>query len=297
MPENLRPHFALFIANLIYGINYSVAKDVMPGYIEPFGFILCRAIGAGLLFWLFHRIFYNEKIERKDFGRLIICGFFGVAANQMLFFKGLNITTPINAAIIMTTNPVLVLLMASVILKELISLTKITGIILGLAGAIILILFKGDLKISSETLPGDLMVLANAACYGVYLVLVKPLMHKYKPLTVIKWVFLFGFIFILPFGFGEFRAIEWSEMPLKIWMEVAFVVIGTTFFAYFLNIYALKKVTASVVSIYIYFQPVLAAVVALLMGKDSLDIIKITAAFLIFTGVYLVSKKNRHKPT
>lgn len=289
------PHLALLGANVIYGINYSVAKDVMPVYIEPFGFILLRVTGALSLFWMLHILGVREKIEKADIPRLIICGFFGVALNQLLFFKGLNITTPINASIIMTSNPILVLLISSILLKEAISAKRIFGIILGLIGACVLILLNQhgkSIQLGSDTIWGDLMVLINAASYGVYLVIAKPLMAKYKPLTVVKWVFTFGMIFVFPIGFSEFTHINWAAMPAKIWGEVAFVVIGTTFFAYLLNIYALKKVNPSVVSIYLYLQPIIATIVAILWGADELTVVKIAATFLIFTSVYLVSHKK-----
>lgn len=291
--NNYLPHLALLGANLIYGINYSVAKDVMPDYIEPFGFIVLRVIGALCLFWIIHSLVSTEKVEKKDFPKLLICGFFGVALNQLLFFKGLNITTPINASIIMTSNPILVLIISSFLLKQKITLTKGVGILIGLTGACTLI-FSGQnssgFGFGSNTLSGDLMVFVNALSYGVYLVLAKPLMAKYKPLTVIKWVFTFGAIFVIPIGLGEFTAINWSTMPTYILGEVTFVVVGTTFFAYLLNIYALKNVNPSVVSIYLYLQPIIAAIVAIVLGVDTITLIKIVATSLIFTSVYLVSK-------
>ena len=295
--SNLAPHLALFGANLIYGINYSVAKDVMPDYIQPLGFIFVRVAGALLMFWLLSFVIkQNEVPAKKDLLRLFFCGVFGVAVNQMLFFVGLSQTNPINAAIIMTTNPILVLIIASFVLKERISWLKSIGIGLGLAGALTLILFRNglsNLDFGSGTLSGDLLVFMNATSYGIYLVLVKPIMSKYAPLTVIKYVFLFGFMIVIPFGWNQFTAIEWSTMPTMIWGETAFVVIGTTFFAYLLNIFALKKVSPSIVSIYIYSQPLMAGIVAIALGKDAIDTVKIVATVLIFSGVYLVSKPKK----
>lgn len=292
---------ALIGANLIYGINYSVAKSVMPTYIEPLGFILLRVIGALLLFWSLSLFTTRwEPIEKKDWGRIVLAGLFGVALNQMLFFKGLNLTQPINASIIMTTNPILVLIISAILLKERISLQKIVGISLGLVGAVLLILFKGgvdnpSISVGTDTALGDLLVLLNALSYGVYLVIVKPLMSKYKAVTVLKLVFLFGFCFVLPFGMGEFTAIEWSALPTEIIWAIVFVVVGTTFFSYLLNIYALQKVSSTSVSIYIYSQPFFATLVALSFGQDELTATKIVATALIFTGVYLVTMKKKAK--
>jgi drug/metabolite transporter (DMT)-like permease len=289
MNTNLKAHLALIGANVIYGLNYSIAKDVMPAHILPFGFIFCRVLGALGLFWLVHSFNY-EKVEKKDFLLLAICGLFGVAANQLMFFYGLNITTPINAGIIMTSNPILVLIASAIILKNKITAIKIGGIFLGISGALLLLLFKTDFSFGSETITGDIFIFLNAMSYGIYLVIAVPLMKKYKPLTVIKWVFTFGFIFVLPFGIQQFTEIDWSTFTTDIWLKFGFVIIGTTFLAYLFNIYGLKKLSPSIVSTYIYLQPLLATSFAIWIGKDSLDWIKIVAALLIFSGVYLVSR-------
>ncbi len=294
MSSNLKAHMALLGANLIYGINYTVAKDIMPVYIQSFGLVFCRVIGALALFWIVH-LFNYEKVEKKDFLLLATCGVFGVFANQLMFLYGLDHTTPINAGIIMTSNPILVLIASAIILKNRITLTKLGGIGLGIVGALLLLLFKKDFSFGSDTIRGDLFIFLNAVSYGIYLVIAVPLMRKYKPITVIKWVFTFGFIFVFPFGIEQFTEIEWASFSLKIWLEVGFVIIATTFFAYLLNIYGLKKLNPSVVSTYIYLQPLLAALVAIWAGKDTLDWIKIAAAVLIFSGVYLVSKTKSQK--
>ncbi len=262
---------------------------MMPEYVKPFGFIVLRGIGAVLLFWFFHALMKREKVERKDFPKLILGAFLGIAANQMLFFKGLSITTPINAAIIMTSTPVLVLLAASVILKERITISKIAGIIAGITGALLIILMGKDFSFGSETMPGDLMIFINASLFGVYLVMIKPLMKKYHPLTVNKWVFFFGLLMSLPFGWSEALEIDWVSMPPNILGGVIFVVVGLSFFAYLFNSYALSRVSPSTVSIYIYSQPVFAVSIAIALGNDSLSAIKVIAALLIFGGVYLVS--------
>ena len=268
----------------------------MPDFIEPLGFILLRVTGAVTLFWLVGRLFETDRIEKRHFPRLILCGLFGVAGNQMLFFQGLNLTTPINAAIIMTSNPVLVLIMSALLINERITWVKILGIALGAVGAILLITGDGAAVdfLDNDKHFGNLLVFLNAASYAVYLVLVKPLMNHYRPITVIKWVFTFGLLFVAPFGWKQASAVNWSSMPAEIYMAVAFVVLGTTFLAYLLNTYALKTVNPSVVSIYIYLQPVLAAFFALAVGSDRLTPLMLICAALIFAGVYLVSKKPRN---
>lgn len=292
MSNNIKPHLALLGANLIYGANYSVAKDLMPNFVQPFGLVLSRVVGAVVLFWLFYAFSY-EKVAKKDFLLLGLCGFFGVAANQLMFLYGLDNTTPINAGIIMVSNPIMVLIASAIILKNRITLTKVSGISLGIVGALLLLLFKGDFSFGSENLKGDIFIFFNAMSYGVYLVIAVPLMKKYKSITVMSWVFAFGLIMVFPFGFSEFKQIEWGTFTPTIWWEFMFVVISTTFLAYLFNIYGLKRLSPSVVSTYIYLQPLLATIIAIWAGKDTLDMIKISAALFIFTGVYLVSKSPK----
>ncbi len=297
--QTLSVHAAILGANLIYGLNYVVAKDVMPDFILPSGFILLRVSVACVLFFLLAQILnVKESISRSDWPRLVICGFFGVAANQLLFFNGLNITTPINAGIIMTSNPILVLLGSAVILNELISKRKLLGVFLGLTGAVLLILYKsgsGAIELSLDTAAGDFMVFLNAACYAAFLVLIKPLMVKYNAITVIKYAFLVGLVFVLPFGFTELTQAQFTEMPPVIIVETVFVVLFTTFLAYLLNSFALTKAKPTTVSIYIYSQPVFAALFAVILGADTITGIKLVSAALIFSGVYLVSVPRKAK--
>ena len=288
-------HLAVLMANVIYGANYTIAKEVMPDYIEPFGFIVLRCLGATPLFWLMG-MFIKEKVAKKDIGRLAIASIFGVAINQLMFFKGLNYTTPINAAVIMPSTPIIVLIIAAFVLKERITFKKILGIAIGLSGTLLILLFGKKISFDSETFIGDLMIFVNASSYGIYLVMVTPLMRKYHAITVVKWVFLFGTITVLPFGWEEFTRIDFATMPTHIIWASVYVVFGLSFLAYLLNIVALKNLSPSVVSIYIYLQPVLAAAFAIALGKDYLTAIKVGAAVLICTGVYLVSSKRKEVP-
>jgi drug/metabolite transporter (DMT)-like permease len=298
MNKNVKAHLALLIVNILYGANYSIAKEVMPAYIQPFAFVLMRVIGALILFWFIGTFFIKEKIDKKDLPRIALLALFGVAINQLLFLKGLSLTKPINASIIMISNPIVVLLIATAVLKEKIAVSKLFGIAFGITGALLLLLFNKSFALGSDTIVGDAMILINSISWALYLVLVKPLMKKYNTFTIVKWVFLFGFIYVLPFGFNEFRSINWATIPNGIWYDIAFVVLGTTFFAYALNTYALRALSPSIVSIYIYLQPFLATLFAIFLYRnDTLDLRKITAAVLIIFGVYLVSmpfKKSKN---
>ncbi len=289
MINNILPHLALFLVNLIYALNYSIAKDVMPDYIGPSGFILLRVIGGSLLFFLTYIFFIKENVELKDIVRLLFCGLFGVAINQLFFFEGLNLTTPINAAIIMTVSPILVIIFSAIIIKEKITIRKLLGIFLGIVGAATLILKSGSISIDNAFFVGNILIFINATSYSIYLVLVKTLMTKYNPITVMFYVFSFGLIFVLPFGLNELLEVNTQSFSKIIYLKVAFVVICTTFLAYLFNAFALKTLNPSVVSTYIYLQPVLASVVAIFLKSDSLDFIKILSALFIFSAVYLVS--------
>ena len=297
MKIKILPHIALFAVNLIYALNYSIAKDVMPDYIGPSGFILLRVIGGSFLFFLTYIFFIKEKVNSPDIVRLIFCGLFGVAINQLFFFEGLNLTTPINAAIIMTVSPILVIVFSAIIIKEKITIRKIFGIFLGLTGAATLILKSGAISLNNDYFIGNFLVFVNATSYSIYLVIVKGLMTKYNPITVMFYVFSFGLIFVFPFGISELSNVSLEIFTLEIFLKVGFVVICTTFLAYLFNAFALKSLNPSVVSIYIYLQPVLATVIAIILKSDSLDLVKIISSVFIFSAVFLVSMPSKKSIT
>ncbi|MBK8845645.1 MAG: EamA family transporter [Bacteroidetes bacterium] len=240
-----------------------------------------------LLFQVAHRLIVKEKIDKKDIPRFILCGLFGVAINQLLFFKGLSLTNPVNAALMMTTNPLQVMLFAFLIINERISAIKLAGIILGFTGAILIIASGGNFSFSSQTFVGDLCIFFNSLSYALFIVLVKPLLSKYRPLTVMKWVFTFGVLVVIPFGYNEFLQVEWNSIVFVDWLRIIFVVIGTTFIAYLLNTFALQRLSPSVVSAYIYSQPVFATLMGIIIGTGYPHLIHYIAAIFIFSGIYL----------
>jgi drug/metabolite transporter (DMT)-like permease len=289
MNSKWKAHAALLGANLIYGANYSLAKEVMPQYIGPSGMIVMRVLGAILLFGLFWS-FKPEIPKKEDLLRFLLCAMTGVAVNQIMFFEGLNLTTPIQASIILTANPILVLISAAIIAKERITWAKSIGILLGLIGAAILILRRDNTAVGNNVMLGNFFIFVNAASYSIYLVLVRKLMRTYRVITVMFWVFLPGLFLVLPFGWQEFSHVEWFSLPTNALLILGFIIVGTTFLAYLLNAYALVTVSASVVSAYVYLQPFLAAAIAIALSQDRLDLHMIVSALLVFAGVYLVSK-------
>lgn len=297
MSKRILAHLSLIGANLIYGINYSVAKWIMPQYIDPLALAVLRVIGGVLLFWLIASFLVNEKVERRDMWRLALSGIFGVAFNQIMFLIGLSYTTPIDASIIMTINPIVVLLAAFLLLGERITWRKGLGIILGGTGAILLITSGGNISLNSEHLWGNILMLGNTSSYALYLVLVKPLMSKYHPFTVMKWVFLFGAFIILPAGYEKLITTNFAAFDINVWLSVGYVVIFTTFLAYLLNIVAMQYVSPTLTSTYIYSQPVIAGVVSIILLQDSLTWIKIASSVLVFVGVYFVNLTGKNTRT
>lgn len=297
----IKAHLALFAAAVIYGANYVIAKSVMPEPIGASAFIVTRVLGAGLIFW-FIRAFVKEKVDRKDYWRLLVCGITGVALNQLFFFNGLEITSPMNASIIMTSNPIIVMIVASILLKNRITPIKIAGVVAGMAGALGIILLSADGQSSITSVRGDLFILINSVSYGLYLVMVKPLMSKYQPITVMAWVFLFGSLVVFPVGMGEFVEIEWASLDSWQIFSVLFVVLAVTCLTYIFNIYALKRVQPTVASSYIYLQPLLAGIFAWIFAMfTEHDYIgdfswqKVACALLIILGVWLVSQSTTSK--
>jgi len=281
-------HLAAIGANIIFGINYVVAKGIMPDYLAPRAVIFLRVTGAMAIFWVISLIMPKQVVAKHDLLKMFIAAIFGVAINQILFFEGLNLTTPINASVIMVGVPILVLFFAHFIIKERITKNKMIGIVLGFSGSVFLIIQAGNASFQGSQL-GNLLVFTNAASYALFLVLIKPLMAKYHPLTVMKWVFTFGFVLITPFTLHLVLIADFRIIPTNIWLSIGFVVLFTTVIAYFLNNFSLKVISPTVNSAYIYFQPFLATFVAISFGKDVLTWPEIVAALLIFTGVYFVN--------
>lgn len=267
----------------------------MPEHIGPYAFILMRVSVTVLLFWLswFLSAQFKQKIEKKDFKRLLLCGVFGVALNQLAFFKGLSLTTPIHASLVMLTTPILVGILATFTLKEKLGPKKIGGLALGVAGAALLISQGTASSFAPNPFLGDCFIFINAVSYAVYLILVKPIMKKYPPIVVIRWVFLFGLCLVIPFGIGGLNATDFTAFGQREWSVILYVVVGMTFLTYLWNVFALKVLSPTVVGTYIYLQPFLAAVIAIIFYDEGLEWYKILAGILIFSGVFLVSYQKR----
>ena len=189
----------------------------------------------------------------------------------------------------------MVFILSAIVLREKITLIRTIGILLGFSGALGLIIFGSETRQDAPNIPmGNLLFIINAASFATYLVLVKPLTAKYHSFTLMKWLFLIGVMMNLPFTISEFNDVAWTTLPYHVIWKMLFVVVGTTFLTYLLNVFALKTLKASTLSSFIYLQPLLAISYALAMGADTLNPVKIIAAILVLLGVYLVTKKSKN---
>jgi drug/metabolite transporter (DMT)-like permease len=290
MSAKIRAHLALLLTTIIFGFHYVVAKNLMPDHFTPMQLIFLRLLFATFIFWIFQKLFVPEKVDKKDLVRLAVLGLVGFAANQAFFYEGLNLTSPVDASLIHILNPILVLILASIIIREKITSYKLGGIFLGSAGALILILFGSTGGFNSSPLLGNILVTINMVFYALYLVLLKPLVAKYHTSTILKWVSLFAFLFIIPFSAKSMIGLRISEIDAFSWLSLGYIVVFCTFIAYLLINFALKHVNASAVSYYTYLQPVLATLTSVSVGMGTITTPKIIAAVLIFTGVYWVNK-------
>ena len=293
MNKRILALLAALLATSIFGFNHTIAKELMPDVLSPNALLYCRVLGAAICFWLISLFVEREKVELKDFKLIFICAIFGMGLNMITALNGLYNSTPINSAIITTLAPIFIFLISVIILKEKITKRKYVGVFIGFCGTLTLILLNEK---SVSTAPninlGNFYLFINSIAYALYFVLVKPLTKKYNMITIMKWLFFFSIFINMPFGLVEFFKINWVEIPENSLLKISYVVICTTFLVYLLNLYALKNLKASTVGMFIYLQPVIGILFAIYRGADKLTLADTTSVILVFTGVYLVSKKT-----
>ena len=278
----------------IYALNHTIAKDVMPTYVQGFGFIMIRLLGGTLLFWAVSLFLPKQPIARADFKHFFRPAFLGMAINMLAFFKGLEYSTPINSSVIITTTPIMVFLFSALLLKEKLVRYRVIGVLLGFLGALSLILFNQYAPANAPNIAlGNFLFVVNASAYGLYMIYVKPLSQKYNTIHLLKWLFLIGLVMSAPVALPEFLAIEWQQIPLSIYWRIGFVVLGTTFLTYLLMMYAIRHLRASTLSVFTYVQPLIGILFAIAMGADQMNPIKWLAIGFVLVGVYLVTKRER----
>lgn len=282
-------------ATTIYGVNHTIAKLVMPHYIGSLGFVLLRVLGATLMFWFLSLFFKSKPIEKEDRFTIFKCGLFGMSINIAAFISGLDYSTPINSSVLIIISPIFVVILSYFIFKNNINSSKITGIFLGFIGALILILTADSNSSVGRNIPlGNFLFIVNSISYAYYLIIVKPMAQKYDLITLFKWLFLVGLIFNFPLGISQFLDVEWTNLPFKgAILPMCFVVVCTTFLTYFLNGYALTKLTSTEVAVFMYLQPIIGILFAILTNSDTINLTMVIASMLIFTGVYLTSILNK----
>jgi drug/metabolite transporter (DMT)-like permease len=291
-PET-QAHIAVLSTNIFFAINYSLVKYISPAFVKPYALNILRVGISLILFWMLWSMSGTKPhIKKEHWPRFFLCGLTGIAINQMFFIKGLTYTTAIHASLLILLTPILISVFAFWFLKEKITVAKALGLALGIGGAVLLILSKENAASATNYLLGDMLIVINAVSYTIYFIIVKPLMAAYPPLHVMRWVFTFGFIMILPFGWGEFTTIPWQQLDLTHYASLLFIVVAGTFLAYFFNIYGIQHLGAGVTGSYIYTQPVFAAVIAVLFFNEILTGSKLVAALMIFLGVFMVSFKK-----
>jgi len=294
--QNPRAHLSMLTATLLFGINYWIAKGLMPNHLLPMQIIFLRVLGTLIIAWIIQmsvKELRTLKIDRADYPRLILSSLAGIAINQMMFFTGLNLTTPVDAAIINSANPILVLVFAAWVLKERIGISQLGGIVLGATGALMLILLGNPLSLKGGNLTGNLFIMVNIAVWSLYLVISKPLMVKYNPILMIRWMFMIGFIAIFPFSIRQAVDINFSSFDSYTWFSLLYIIVGTTFLAYFFITYSLKRLSSSVVAYYTYIQPILVAVIGIVFFAERISWVKIVSGLLVFAGIYFVTRKRK----
>jgi len=288
-----RAHLSMLAVAVIFGLHYSIAKSLMPVSLTPWQVVFLRLLGGVILFWIFQGFFPREKVQRADMWKLALCGLLGFTLNITLFYTGLNFTTPVDASVIHVSTPIIVLILASLMIREKITLTKLGGILLGMCGALILILWGRHLQFGGRPALGNILLVLNMVCYALYLVILKPLVLKYHTVTILKWVSLFGFLFVIPVSARSMLNISFAGFSWYTWIALGYIIVLTTFVVYLLINFALKSLTPTAVSYYSYLQPMLAAVSSVTVGMERITLPKVVAAILIFTGVWLVTAKTK----
>ncbi len=290
-----KAHLALLSTNLFFALNYTAIKFFTNNHLlGPFGINLLRVGISMVLFWalfLFKPV--KDPIRKKDLMLLILCAFAAIAANQMLFIKGLSYTSPLHASLLTLLSPILITLAASWMLKERVTRLKVLGLILALSGAMLLLSGK-ETGTEDNYVLGDSLIIASTVAYSYYFILVKPLMNNYSPIMVTRMIFTFGFFMILPFCVKEIGAADLTSFSIKEWAILFFIVVPGTFLAYVFNVYGIKILNASIAGAYIYSQPLFAGIAAAIFLGEKLTMQRTIAAFLIFAGLFLAQRKQKN---
>ena len=292
--HNWKAHVAVLLTNIFFGANFSAVQYIARRGVPPFGLNVIRVGVSSILFWLL-LLFIPQKtwIKQQHIPRFLLCAITGVVINQMLFIKGLTLTLSIHASLLILVTPIFITIIAAWLGHESINVFKLLGLMLGIAGSIILILQKEITGSGSNIVLGNILIILNAISYAFYFVLVKPLMKEYYPFEVIRWVFTIGFVFMLVIGWNEFFSIQWTHLTTADYAVLSTIVFLATFLAYLFNLHGITHLGASITGAYIYTQPIFAGIMAVFVMHEQFTLQKIIAATLIVCGVLLVNKRKK----
>lgn len=289
-----RAHAAVLCTNLFFAANFSLVKLIAPRLVAPFGLNVFRVGGSLILFWALWLLGKTGAgIQRRHWGRFLFCALTGVAINQLLFLKGLTLTSTVHASLLMLCTPLLISVAAWWLYKEEMTPAKGAGLLLGVSGAVLLIAGRESGAHAVNPLLGDTLIIINAVSYSVYFIAVKPLMQVYSAVHVIRWVFSLGFVMILPFAWHEATAVQFALFTATDFAILAAIIITGTFLAYYFNAIGIQVLGAATTGAYIYTQPLFAVLIAVIILGEGLSLQKAIAAVLIFAGVYLVNLKRK----
>lgn len=292
--SSLKGHGSMFLANSAWGLMSPVAKIVMVGgVVSPLVLTDLRVFGAMVLFWIASFFQKPEHVGHKDLARLFVASLVAIVFNQGCFIFGVGLSSPADASIITTSMPLWAMVLAALYLKEPITGKKVLGIALGAGGALLLILGSSNAQESategSSHIWGDLLVLLAQLSYASYIVFFKDFVKKYTIVTIMKWMFTYSFICLLPFSYRGLMATDWTALGIESIEALVFIVVIATFVCYMLVVVGQKSLRPTVAGMYNYVQPVVACVVTVCLGLDSFNAAKIVAVAMIFGGVYLVT--------
>lgn len=289
--NSLFGHIACFTAYLIFGLNIVVCKDLTSsGTISPIALFTLRSLGAGALFWLISLFMPKQRVEKSDFPKIFAAAVLGFFLTQIFFLMAISRITPMDCSIITSLSPVYTMFIAAYVLKEPLSAQKIGGVVLSLCGIVYLILNSVTSSTVAQTTPlGVILMIGNSLSFSLYLGIFKPMIAKYTVVTFMKWIFLFASLLALPFSASELLSLNFAALPAEYIAELAFLIVCATFVTYFLIPVGQKILRPTLVSMYSYVQPIVAIVVSIYVGMDTLSIEKVVAAITVFAGVAIVS--------
>lgn len=291
--KNLKGHAAVLAANILWGLNAPISKSVLAEF-SALSVTTFRMVGAAAAFWILSLFLPRERVTPKDMVRLFFAALFAVVFNQGMFVFGLSLTSPIDASIITTTSPIITMIIAAIYLKEPVTHKKVIGIFVGALGALILI-FGNQPSVSGSSgssILGDFLVLIAQLSFAIYLTVFKDLIHKYSAVTVSKWLFIYASLCFIPLSYRDISVIDFAAIPTDMILRICYVVLGATFLSYICMMTGQRVLRPTIVSMYNYVQPIVASILAVILGMDTFGVSKAIAIALVFLGVYIVTQSK-----